>query len=59
VLIFSLPLVVVEFLAILCFFPKYKLQNISENNAATWWQKLAHVACTIKNILTIVSDDHK
>jgi hypothetical protein len=41
VLIFSLPLVVVELLAILQFFTKQKLQNIFENHAATWWQKLA------------------
>ncbi len=38
---FSLALVVVEFLAILWFFTKLKLQNISGSYAATWWQKLA------------------
>jgi hypothetical protein len=38
VLIFSLVLVVVEFLGM---FTKEKLQNISGNQAATWWQKLA------------------
>jgi hypothetical protein len=34
--------VVVELSAILCFFTKFKLQNIAGTNAAdTWWQKLA------------------
>jgi hypothetical protein len=41
VLISYLALVVVEFLAILWFFTKLKLQNISGNNAAHKRQKLA------------------
>jgi hypothetical protein len=40
-LIFILALVVVEYLAILGFFNKYKFQNITGNHAATWEQKLA------------------
>jgi hypothetical protein len=40
-LIFYLALAVVEFLAILRFFTKQKLNNISGNHAATWKQKLA------------------
>jgi hypothetical protein len=40
-LTFSLASVVVEKLAILQFFTKYKLQNISGTRAATWWQKMA------------------
>ncbi len=39
-LIFSLALAFIEFLAILRFFTKLKLQLISGNHAATWWQKL-------------------
>ncbi len=38
---FFVALVDVEFFAILWFFTKPKLENISENYAATWWQKLA------------------
>jgi hypothetical protein len=30
-----------EILAILRFFTKEKLQNISGTHAATWWQKMA------------------
>jgi hypothetical protein len=41
VLIFSLALVVVEFLTILGLFTKLKLKNMPGNNAATWKQKLA------------------
>jgi len=37
---FSLALVVVELLAILWFFAKQKLQNLSGTHAATLWQKL-------------------
>ncbi len=40
-LIFSLASVVAELIAILWFFTKQTLQNISGSNAATWWQKLA------------------
>ncbi len=39
VVIFTL--VVVEFLAMLWFFTNWKLQNMSGNNAANWWQKLS------------------
>jgi hypothetical protein len=38
---FSLALVVVEFIAILWLFTKEKLQNIFGNHSATWRQKLA------------------
>ncbi len=40
-LIYSLASVVAELLAILWFFTKWKLKNISGTQAATWWQKLA------------------
>jgi hypothetical protein len=33
--------VVEELLAIFCLFAKLKLQSISGNHAATWWQNLA------------------
>ncbi len=40
-LIYSLASVVAELLAILWFFTKWKLKNISGTQADTWWQKLA------------------
>ncbi len=40
-LIFPLSLVVYDLSAILWFFTKWKVQNISGTNAATWWQNLA------------------
>jgi hypothetical protein len=38
---FILASVVAELLAILWFFAKWKLRNMSGTGAATWWQKQA------------------
>jgi hypothetical protein len=58
VLIFSLALVVVEFLAILPFFNQQKLQNISWTQVATWRQKLAadFPSLQTKNVLQNMSE---
>ncbi len=54
VLIYPLAFVVVEFLAILSIFIKKKLQDISGNHAATWWQKLAADILSLLSILNFI-----
>ncbi len=43
----------VNFLAILWFFTKKKLQNISGNNAANWWKKLIADSPSLNRLINV------